>query len=267
MFEYIADNEPTIRLSFFVGTLIAVGLWETLAPKRKPSVSKIWRWTNNFAVTFFNTFLLRLAFPILAVGTAAFAAEKGWGILNMIELPLILSITIAVIAQDFVIYWQHVVFHRVPILWRLHKMHHADVDYDVSTGARFHPIEIVLSMLLKLGVVVILGPPVVSVIIFEILLSSVAMFNHANAGLPKGIDRFLRLLVVTPDMHRVHHSIIRREHNHNFGFNLPWWDYMFRTYTAQPIEGHDNMTIGLTEYQKNRKQNAFWMLALPFFRK
>ncbi|MCF8465830.1 MAG: sterol desaturase family protein [Sneathiella sp.] len=267
MLDFIASHEPTIRLGFFLGTLCAVGLWETVAPKRRPSVSKVWRWTNNFAVTFFNTFLLRLLFPILAVGLAAIAAERGWGLLNLVDLPILVSIVIAVALQDMVVYWQHVIFHRFSILWQLHKMHHADVDYDVSTGARFHPIEIMLSMLLKLAVVLLLGPPVVAVIIFEILLSSVAMFNHANAGLPKGIDRILRLFVVTPDMHRVHHSVIRAEHNSNFGFNLPWWDYLFGTYMAEPSKGHDRMTVGLDEYQNDRKQSMFWMLALPFHRK
>lgn len=267
MIEFISSNEPGIRLGFFIGTLALIGLWETLAPKRAPTVSKLWRWTNNFGVTFFNTFLLRILFPLLAVGAAALAAEKGWGLLNLISLPSVLAILIAIVVQDFVIYWQHVMFHKIPVLWQLHKMHHADVDYDVSTGARFHPIEIILSMLLKLAVVFLLGPPVVAVIIFEILLSSVAMFNHANAGLPGPIDRIVRLFIVTPDMHRVHHSVIRKEHDHNFGFNLPWWDYLFRTYTDQPSAGHDGMTIGLDEYQTNRKQSFFWMLALPFLRK
>jgi sterol desaturase/sphingolipid hydroxylase (fatty acid hydroxylase superfamily) len=267
MYDFIATNEPVIRLSFFIGTLLVVGLWETFAPKRPPSVSKIWRWSNNFGITFFNTFLLRILFPILAVGLAVIAKEHGWGLLNIIQLPETFAIVIAVILQDFVIYWQHVLFHHFPILWRLHKMHHADVDYDVSTGARFHPIEIILSMLLKLIVVLLLGPPVVAVIIFEILLSSIAMFNHANAGLPPSIDKIIRLFMVTPDMHRVHHSVIRGEHNNNFGFNLPWWDYIFGTYTASPSQGHDKMTIGLDEYQENRKQSIFWMLSLPFLRK
>ncbi|MAZ03614.1 MAG: hypothetical protein CMN56_10785 [Sneathiella sp.] len=267
MLDYIASHEPTIRLSFFLGTLGVVGIWQSFAPKRPPSVSTIWRWLNNFGVTFFNTLLLRLLFPFLAVGLAAVAAEKGWGLFNLIHLPIALSILIAIVIQDLVIYWQHVIFHRVSFLWRFHKMHHADVDYDVSTGARFHPVEIILSMLLKLGVVVVLGPPVVAVIIFEILLSSIAMFNHANAGLPAGIDKIARKFIVTPDMHRVHHSVIRSEHNCNYGFNMPWWDYIFRTYQAQPSAGHQRMTIGLEEYQKDRKQSIFWMLALPFRRR
>ncbi len=264
MLDYIASHEPIIRLSFFLGTLGTIGLWQVFAPKRPPSVSTLWRWLNNFGVTFLNTLLLRVLFPILAVGLAATAADNGWGILNLLDLPIALSIVIAVIFQDLVIYWQHVIFHRFSFLWRFHKMHHADVDYDVSTGARFHPVEICLSMLIKLLVVLLLGPPVVSVIIFEILLSSVAMFNHANAGLPEGIDRIARKFIVTPDMHRVHHSVIRDEHNSNYGFNLPWWDYMFGTYRPQPSAGHDKMTIGLQEYQQHRKQSIFWMLRLPF---
>ncbi|MZR29083.1 sterol desaturase family protein [Sneathiella litorea] len=264
MLDYIASHEPIIRLSFFLGTLGTIGLWQVFAPKRPPSVSTLWRWLNNFGVTFLNTLLLRVLFPILAVGLAATAADNGWGILNLLDLPIALSIVIAVIFQDLVIYWQHVIFHRFSFLWRFHKMHHADVDYDVSTGARFHPVEICLSMLIKLLVVLLLGPPVVSVIIFEILLSSVAMFNHANAGLPEGIDRIARKFIVTPDMHRVHHSVIRDEHNSNYGFNLPWWDYIFGTYKPQPSAGHDKMTIGLQEYQQHRKQSIFWMLRLPF---
>ncbi|MBO0332055.1 sterol desaturase family protein [Sneathiella sp. CAU 1612] len=264
MLDFIANHEPTVRLSFFLGTLGAVGIWQAFAPKRPPSVSILWRWLNNFGVTFLNTLLLRLLFPILAVGLAVTATENGWGLLNVVELPIAFSIVIAVILQDLVIYWQHVIFHRVGFLWKFHKMHHADVDYDVSTGARFHPVEILLSMVLKLVVVLLIGPPVVAVIIFEILLSSIAMFNHANAGLPEKIDNFARKFIVTPDMHRVHHSVIRDEHNSNYGFNLPWWDYMFSTYRPQPSAGHDKMTIGLNEYQSHRKQSIFWMLRLPF---
>jgi sterol desaturase/sphingolipid hydroxylase (fatty acid hydroxylase superfamily) len=267
MLDFIASHEPTIRLSFFLGTLGTIGIWQAFAPKRPPSVSILWRWLNNFGVTFLNTLLLRLLFPILAVGLAATAAQNGWGLLNVIKMPVALAIIIAVVLQDLVIYWQHVIFHRVSFLWRFHKMHHADVDYDVSTGARFHPVEIILSMILKLAVVLLLGPPVVAVIIFEILLSSVAMFNHANAGLPEKIDTILRKVLVTPDMHRVHHSVIRGEHNSNYGFNLPWWDYLFGTYRPQPSAGHSGMTIGLNEYQSDRKQSIFWMLKLPFVRR
>jgi len=264
MIDFILSNEPNIRLGFFLVTLTLVGTWEVLAPRRALSVSKLWRWANNMGLTFFNSFILRVAFPILAVGLAAKAAENNWGILNWIEMPVALKIIIAIIVQDLIIYGQHVLSHYVPILWRLHKVHHADVDYDVTTGARFHSLEIVFSMALKLGVVVVLGPPVIAVIIFEILLSTMAMFNHANATLPPALDRIVRLFVVTPDMHRVHHSVIPDEFNRNFGFNLAIWDRIFRTYKESPEAGHIDMTIGLKEYQKERRQSLFWMLWLPF---
>ncbi|MBO6824895.1 MAG: sterol desaturase family protein [Sneathiella sp.] len=264
MIEFILQYEPTVRLSFFFGTLAAVGLWEILSPRRSLRVPKLWRWANNLGLTFFNSFLLRFLFPILAVGMATIAAEKGWGLFNIIELPLWAAIIGAVILQDLVIYGQHVLFHHVPILWRLHKMHHADPDYDVTTGARFHPIEICLSMGIKLGLVLLLGPPVIAVILFEILLSSMAMFNHANATLPQPLDRIIRLFVVTPDMHRVHHSAIYPEFNHNYGFNLAIWDRLFRTYKPSPDKGQLGMTIGLEKYQKDLRQHILWMILLPF---
>jgi sterol desaturase/sphingolipid hydroxylase (fatty acid hydroxylase superfamily) len=266
MINFITENEPNVRLGFFFGTLLLVALWEILGPRRVLTAPKTWRWANNLGLTFFNSFLLRALFPILAVGMAALAAEKGWGLLNIIELPIWAAVVIAIVLQDLIIYAQHVLFHHVPIFWRLHKMHHADVDYDVTTGARFHPIEIFLSMAIKLAVVVLLGAPVISVILFEIILSTMAMFNHANAGLPLALDRIVRMFVVTPDMHRVHHSITLPEFNRNFGFNLAIWDRIFGTYQAQPKAGHTEMTIGLKEYQKDRKQSIFWMILLPFKR-
>ncbi|MBL4907756.1 MAG: sterol desaturase family protein [Sneathiella sp.] len=264
MFEFIAEYEPTIRLSFFFGSLALVGLWEIIFPRRKLTAPKAWRWANNLGVTFLNSFILRFLFPVLAVGMAVIAQDKGWGLFNVIHMPLALAVILAIILQDLIIYGQHVLFHHVPLFWRLHKVHHADVDYDVTTGARFHPIEICLSMAIKLGVVILLGPPIVAVIIFEIILSSMAMFNHANARLPIKLDAFLRLIVVTPDMHRVHHSINSPELNRNFGFNLAIWDRLFRTYKQAPDAGHEGMTIGLPEYQETRKQSAFWILMLPF---
>jgi len=264
MLEFVIDNEPTIRLTFFFGFLCAVALWEIMAPKRSLTAPKLWRWANNLGLTFLNSFILRALFPILAVGLAALSVQEGWGLLNMISLPLWLSVIIAIFVQDLIIYGQHVLFHHVPIFWRLHKMHHADIDYDVTTGARFHPLEICLSMGIKLGVVVLLGPPVVAVILFEIILSSMAMFNHANAKLPLKLDKIVRLFFVTPDMHRVHHSINAPEFNRNFGFNLAIWDRIFGTYKDQPDDGHTHMKIGLPEYQKNIKQSALWMILLPF---
>ena len=266
MIDFIVRNEPTIRLLFFGGTLSIVALWEIMQPRRALRVSKSWRWLNNLALTFFNSFLLRFLFPVLAAGFAVICAENGWGILNLIELPIFVEILIAILVQDLVIYAQHVVFHHVPIFWRFHKMHHADPDYDVTTGARFHPVEICLSMVLKLGVVFLLGPAAIAVILFEIILSSMAMFNHANATLPQALDKWARKLIVTPDMHRVHHSIIPSELNRNFGFNLSIWDRLFRTYQEQPKDGQLKMTIGLAQHQIHLKQSFLWLITLPFKR-
>ncbi|WP_334128010.1 sterol desaturase family protein [Sneathiella sp.] len=266
MLEIVTAHEPAVRLGAFIGVAVLVGLWQTLAPRRPARSSVLWRWSNNFAITLLNTLMLRLLFPLLAVGLAAIAAERGWGLLNIIDIPFPLALLVALIVQDLVIYAQHVMFHHVGLFWRFHKMHHADIDFDLSTGVRFHPVEIALSMLIKLAVVLLLGPPVVAVILFEVILSSLALFNHANAGLPPRLDRIIRKIIVTPDMHRVHHSVIRAEHDSNFGFNLACWDYLFRTYRAAPEAGHEGMTIGLDAYQENRRQSLLWMLLLPFRR-
>jgi len=265
IFDYITENENTLRLLFFFGTLTIMALWEIFAPKRALTVSKTLRWANNLGLVFFNSFILRLIFPAAAVGVAAFAAEHGWGLLNYYSFPLSFSIVVSIIAMDFIIYLQHVMVHAVPILWRLHRVHHADLDYDVTTGARFHTLEIILSMLIKFATIVVLGPPVVAVIIFEIILNAMAMFNHANVGLPKTLDTLLRWFIVTPDMHRVHHSIEDDETNSNFGFNLSWWDRLFGTYRDQPRAGHQGMTIGIRKFREPKQ--ASWitgMLTMPF---
>ncbi|GLQ07982.1 hypothetical protein GCM10007924_32040 [Sneathiella chinensis] len=264
MSDFLLEHEPSVRMGFFFGSLVLFGMWETLRPTRTPTVPRLWHWLNNLGLTVFNSFLLRFTFPVLAAGFAAITTTNGWGLLNWLDLPLVPATLIAIVVLDLVVYGQHVLFHAVPLFWRLHKVHHADVDYDVTTGARFHPVEIMLSMGIKLGVILVLGPPVVAVILFEIILSSMAMFNHANASLPTGLDRVLRLFVVTPDMHRVHHSINRREHNANFGFNISLWDRLFGTYKAAPDAGQTGMTIGLTDYQDNRRQSLLWMILLPF---
>jgi len=236
-----------------------------LAPRRALTVSKTVRWVNNLGLVFFNSFLLRLIFPAAAVGMAAFASSQGWGIFNYYETPFWLAAVVSVIAMDFIIYLQHVMVHAVPALWRLHRMHHADLDFDVTTGARFHPIEIILSMLIKFATIVVLGPPVVAVVIFEVLLNATAMFNHGNVRLPLGLDKVLRWIVVTPDMHRVHHSVEDDEANSNFGFNLPWWDRLFGTYRDQPRGGHENMKIGIRKYREPKEVSWFpGMLLLPF---
>lgn len=265
MEAYLLQHEPWIRLSAFSLIFIVMAAWEVFAPRRALSVSKAVRWGNNLGLVFFNSLLLRLIFPAAAVGMAAFASTQAWGIFNYYEAPFWLAVVISVIAMDFIIYLQHVMVHAVPVLWRLHRMHHADLDFDVTTGARFHPIEIILSMLIKFATIVILGPPMVAVMIFEILLNATSMFNHANVRLPLGLDKVLRWIVVTPDMHRVHHSIEDDETNSNFGFNLPWWDRLFGTYRDQPRAGHEDMTIGIHKYRTTREVSWFpGMLLLPF---
>lgn len=263
--QTILQHEVGIRLGFFFGVFAVMALWEVLAPRRALTVSKLLRWSNNLGLVFLNSLVLRLLFPAAAVGVAAFAGEHGWGVLNYIELPFWLAVLLSVVAMDFIIYLQHVLVHAVPALWRLHRVHHADLDYDVTTGARFHTLEIILSMLIKFATIVVLGPPVLAVVIFEVVLNAMAMFNHANVRLPLGLDRVLRLLVVTPDMHRVHHSVEDNEANSNFGFNLSIWDRLFGTYIAQPRDGHLGMTIGIHGYRDPKQVSwLLGILALPF---
>ncbi len=264
MTDFILGNELPIRLGFFFGILAVMALWEVAAPRRRLVASKPVRWVNNLALVFLNSLVLRVLFPVLAVALAAMGQREGWGLLNQLALPGWAAVVLAVLAMDLAIYLQHVMMHSVPALWRLHRMHHADLDFDVTTGARFHPIEIVLSMAIKLGVVAALGPPAVAVVIFEVLLNGSSLFNHANVRIPMGLDRWLRWLVVTPDMHRVHHSVVREETDSNYGFNLPWWDRLFRTYRAQPAAGHDGMTIGISLFRAPRFLYLHMLLAQPF---
>lgn len=264
MAELLAKNEWMIRLAFFGGIFLIVGVVELIVPRRTLTTSKKRRWFANIGIVFINTVVLRVLFPAGAVGISIWTGRHGWGIFNLIEWPFWMETVLTVILLDFVIYIQHVMFHALPVLWRLHMMHHADLDYDLTTGTRFHPIEIVISMGIKAGAITLLGAPVIGVIIFEILLNGAAMFNHGNFFIPVGVDRILRLLVVTPDMHRVHHSVFPSETNSNFGFNLPWWDRLFGTYRPQPTKGHEQMTIGLNQFRDPSRLTLPWMIALPF---
>jgi sterol desaturase/sphingolipid hydroxylase (fatty acid hydroxylase superfamily) len=265
---WILSNEIVLRLGFFFGVLIIMAIWEIRAPRRALTVPKAMRWVNNLGLVFLNSLMLRLLFPAAAAGVAAIARSRGWGLLNLSEIGLLPATLIGVVVMDFVIYLQHVMVHAVPALWRLHRVHHADLDYDVTTGARFHPIEIILSMLIKFATILVLGPPVVAVVIFEVLLNATAMFNHGNVRLPGGVDRALRWFVVTPDMHRVHHSVEDDEANSNFGFNLPWWDRLLGTYRDQPRAGHEEMKIGIHHYRDPKQvERLFGMLSLPFIGK
>ncbi|MBI1778355.1 MAG: sterol desaturase family protein [Proteobacteria bacterium] len=264
MSNLILAHESTIRLAFFGGMLAAMAAWEVLAPRRQRVVSRWVRWPSNFGIVVLNTVLIRALFPVAAVGLAALGEERGWGLLNNLALPDWAKIVLATVLLDLTTYLQHVMFHAVPALWRLHRMHHADLDFDVTTGARFHPIEILLSMGLKLAVVAALGVPAVGVLIFEVALTATALFNHGNVRLPQRADRVLRWIVVTPDMHRVHHSTVPNETNSNFGFNLPWWDWLLGTYLAQPIAGHEAMTIGLDSFRDPGQLRLDRMLGQPF---
>ncbi|MCA3449750.1 MAG: sterol desaturase family protein [Rhodobacter sp.] len=263
MTESILAQEATLRLTVFLAVLVAMALWEVAAPRRRQDIPRVIRWTNNLALVVVDTVILRLTFPILAVGLALMAEERGWGLFNALDIPLWLAVLLSILLLDLAIYLQHVLFHAVPGLWRLHRMHHADLEFDVTTGLRFHPVEIVLSMVIKLAVVAALGAPAVAVLLFEVLLNATALFNHANIRLPTGVDRVLRWVMVTPDMHRVHHSVIPAETNSNFGFNLPWWDRLLGTYRAQPKAGHEGMTIGIEQFRTPRDLWLDRMLVQP----
>jgi sterol desaturase/sphingolipid hydroxylase (fatty acid hydroxylase superfamily) len=263
MSETILATEATIRLAIFLGVLAAMALWEVAAPRRRREIPRVIRWTNNLALVVVDTIILRLSFPILAVGLAVVAEDRSWGLFNNIDAPVWVGVVGSLLLLDLAIYLQHVMFHAVPGLWRLHRMHHADLDFDATTGLRFHPVEILISMGIKLAAVAALGPPAVAVLLFEVILNATALFNHANIDLPRPVDRVLRLFVVTPDMHRVHHSIDPRETNSNSGFNLPWWDRLLGTYIAQPAKGHGRMEIGIEQFRTRRDLWLDRMLIQP----
>jgi sterol desaturase/sphingolipid hydroxylase (fatty acid hydroxylase superfamily) len=256
--------EPAIRIAVFAGVLALMALWELRAPRRPLAVGRARRWPGNLGVVAVDTLVLRLLLPGAAVGVAAAGEARGWGVLPALGLSGWPAGVIAFAALDLAVYLQHVLFHSLPVLWRLHRMHHADLDFDVTTGGRFHPVEILLSMGWKLAIVAALGAPAVAVLTFEVLLNATSMFNHGNVRLPERLDRRLRWLVVTPDMHRVHHSAVPAETNSNFGFNLPWWDRLLGTYRAQPAAGHDRMRIGLEAFRDPRELRLDRMLLQPF---
>jgi sterol desaturase/sphingolipid hydroxylase (fatty acid hydroxylase superfamily) len=262
--KWVTNHEPLVRLWFFFGVFVVMAVWELVVPRRELRAAKWSRWFANLGIMVLGTLVVRIIFPTAAVGMALVAANRGWGLLNNLDLTPVVAIVASLLMLDLVIYLQHVMFHAVPVLWRLHMVHHADVDFDCTTGLRFHPAEIVLSMLIKLAAVALLGPPAVAVLIFEVVLNATAIFNHGNVRLPAVVDRVLRWVVVTPDMHRVHHSVKPAETNSNFGFNLPWWDRLLGTYQGQPEAGHEAMTIGLSQFQDRPRQSLPWLLAVPF---
>jgi len=262
--EALSGTEPVVRLAFFFAILLIVGIWETLAPRRKRSLSRLTRWPSNLGIVALNTLTLRIVFPTTAIGIALLGEERGWGLLNAFAIPEWVAVMVAIVVLDLAIYLQHVLFHAVPAFWRLHRMHHADLDFDVTTGVRFHPIEIMLSMGIKLMVVAALGAPPLAVLVFEVLLNATSLFNHGNIRIPRSFERVLRWVVVTPDMHRVHHSWHPDETNSNFGFNLPWWDRLLGTYKDQPRDGHEGMTIGINLFREPMWERLDRMLIQPF---
>ena len=264
MDTWLLAHAPDVRLGMFLGIFALMAAWEIAAPRRALRESKPIRWASNLAIIVLNSALLRILFPAAAVGVAAFVAERGAGLFNLFAVPYPFAMVLSLLALDLAVYLQHLMFHAMPILWRVHRMHHADLDFDVTTGSRFHPIEMILSMLIKFAAIVLLGPPLLAVLVFEVALNATAMFNHSNIRIPQPWDRALRWLVVTPDMHRVHHSIDAPECNSNFGFNLPWWDWLFGTYRSQPAAGHDGMVIGIKQFRSPRDLWLDQMLIEPF---
>jgi len=267
--DLLLANEGPVRLGIFFTVLVLTMGWEVLAPRRALSHPRTRRWPSNLAIVALNTVIARLVFALAPVALApvtfaALAASKGWGAFNLTDWPWWLELVLAAVLLDFVIYLQHVMVHAVPVLWRLHRMHHTDTDYDVTTGSRFHPVEIVMSLGIKFCAIALIGAPAAAVLIFEILLNATAMFNHGNVRLPRALDRVLRWIVVTPDMHRVHHSVIPGETNSNFGFNLPWWDRLFGTYRDQPAAGHEGMTIGIEAFRQPVDLRLDHLLVQPF---
>ncbi len=263
MTDFLLSYEPQWRLAVFLGVLILMVIWETASPCRRQEIPRLIRWSNNLALVVVDTALLRLTFPVLAVGLASYVQKVGWGLFNLLSLPEWVEVLGAMLVLDFAIYLQHVIFYSVPSLWRLHRMHHADLEFDTTTGLRFHPVEIMLSMAFKLMVVTALGAPPVAVLLFEIVLNATALFNHGNVSLPTALDRVVRLVMVTPDMHRVHHSSDPVETNSNYGFNLPWWDWIFRTYRPVPRLGHQDMQIGIEQFRTRRELWLDRMLFQP----
>jgi len=256
--------ELAIRLAAFAGVFAAMALWEFLSPRRPWAVGRVARWPSNLGMVAVDAVAVRLLIPTAAAGVALIASERSFGLFHWLGWPGWLAGLLGFVVLDLVIYGQHVVFHKVPWLWRLHRMHHADLDIDVTTGVRFHPIEILLSMLIKIATVALFGIPAGAVVAFEVVLNATSMFNHSNAAMPAWLDRVVRLCVVTPDMHRVHHSVVRAETDSNFGFNLPWWDRLFGTYRAEPSAGHDGITIGLPIFRDRRELRLDRLLTQPF---
>jgi sterol desaturase/sphingolipid hydroxylase (fatty acid hydroxylase superfamily) len=262
--DSLLDHEPSMRAWAFYGPLFIVLCWEILAPRRLRSRPMLTRWFGNLAVAVLNAVALRWLFPILALGLAVLAQQREWGLFNQLSLSGPVIVGVSVLVLDLVDYLRHRLFHAIPVCWRFHRMHHSDQDVDWSTGLRFHPFEPAVTTIVQLLVVVLVGTPPESVLLFELLVVVTALFQHGNVALPETVDRWLRRILITPDMHRVHHSVIKKETDSNFGVVFPWWDHLLGTYRNQPENGHTQMQVGLTEFSDPRHMELHWMLALPF---
>lgn len=263
MIDAFALNEAVVRTGFFIGIFAFMASWEVLAPLRKHGVSRRLRWSNNLALGALDSVVVRMVFPVTAVSFAALAAERGWGLFNVLELPFLAALIVSLLLLDLIIYLQHRLLHAVPLLWRLHRVHHADTEFDVTNALRFHPLEMLVSMTIKLAAIAMLGAPPQAVLVFEVVLNGMAMFNHANVSLPMKVERILRLVVVTPDMHRIHHSMQTEEMNRNFGFNLTWWDRLLGSYCPKPQQDQRAMPIGLDQFRTRRDLQLDRMLLQP----
>jgi len=253
-----------IRLVAFLAVFVVMAAAEILWPRRKQRLGRSGRWPHNIGIAFLNAMLVRFCLPITLAGFAVIVGKNRWGILSLTDFSLFSKSFVSLMLLDLVIYGQHVAFHHIPVLWRLHRVHHGDTEIDVTTALRFHPIEIMISMAIKFAAVAAIGAPAEAVLLFEIILNACAMFNHGNIRLPSGIDNILRRILVTPDMHRVHHSVITHETNSNYGFNISLWDRLLRTYRAQPEHGHEGMMIGLREFREPNETKIDKLLTQPF---
>ena len=259
-----SDSEAILRLVVFIAVFSAMAVLEMLLPRRQLTVSKSRRWLSNLGLSALNTILLRVFIPIAGVAAAYWAEDRNWGLLKLVEFADWIGILIFLLVFDLLIYFQHRLFHKVPFLWRLHRTHHTDLDYDVTTGSRFHPLSILISAFIKLALILILGPLAIAVVLAEVLLNATAMFNHSNIKIPVRLVKLLRNFVVTPDMHRIHHSVDAVEHNRNFGFNFPWWDRLFGTYLAEPKLGQEAMGIGINGFEDDSSISLQHLLTQPF---
>ncbi|MDV6316999.1 sterol desaturase family protein [Idiomarina sp. HP20-50] len=262
-------SETLWRLSVFIGVLLLMVLWELVSPKRKPRYKRRQRWPANLAIVAVDNLLLRIVAPAGLVGVALFASEKSLGLFHAltVNLPFWLTVVISIVLLDIAIYWQHRLFHRVPVLWRMHRVHHADPDFDVTTGLRFHPAEIVLSFFIKGATILVLGAPALAVVLFEIILNACSLFNHGNVELPKPLEKIVRKILITQELHRIHHSVEKEETNSNYGFSVSWWDHLFDSFTDRPKAGSDNIDIGLRDYRDSKITTKLWeLLKIPFKR-